>query len=103
MIGYCNGGMCRDKDAQPHIGELYAIYVNPTYQGLGIGSILMKKCLKHLKDLGCTKVTLWVLETNTKTRKWYETKGWELEGTRKSEPREGFNLNEIRNEFKLNH
>lgn len=56
----------------------------------------MKSGLEYLREQGFTTATLWVLTTNEKTRKWYESKGWRVDGKTKSEPRDGFALNEIR-------
>jgi len=61
----------------------------------------MARFLRYLQDVGYKKITLWVLETNETTRKWYEFKGWKVEGTTKTEPREGFELHEIRYGFDL--
>ena len=96
ITGWIMGGTNRDKDMAPEVGELGGIYVHPDYAGKGIGSELMKTFLKILKDEGYKKATLWVLDTNAKTRKWYEAKGWKIEGGSKTEPREGFDLNEVR-------
>jgi len=56
----------------------------------------MKTFLEVLKSEGYKKATLWVLDTNKKTRDWYESKGWRVEGREKTEPRDGFDLHEVR-------
>jgi len=96
IAGWVTGGVTRDEDVTPEVGELGGIYVHPDYEGKGIGSALMKELLSILKAEGYKKVTLWVLDTNKKTRDWYESKGWKVEGRTKTEKRVGFDLNEVR-------
>ncbi len=101
VVGWCTGGVSRDKDITADTGELYGIYVDPDYIGRGVGSILMEKMLHVLNVDGYKKATLWVLDTNVKTRKFYEKKGWVLQGAVKVDQRDGFDLNESRYEIKL--
>jgi GNAT superfamily N-acetyltransferase len=101
IIGWCTVGKSRDDDATKDIGELHGIYIDPEYIGKGIGSALMKHSLETLRKEGCKKATLWVLDTNEKTRAWYEHKGWVIEGKTKTEPRDGFDLHETRYEINL--
>lgn len=56
----------------------------------------MNEALKRLKKDGYKKATLWVLDTNEKTRKWYESKGWKVEGATKIDKRDNFELKETR-------
>jgi len=96
IVGWCTAGVNRDEDTSLQTGELYGIYVLPEYIGQGIGSKLMEKALTTLKSDGYSMATLWVLVTNDKSRKWYEGKGWKLEGKTKTDPRRGVPLNEVR-------
>lgn len=56
----------------------------------------MKKGLEYLKEQGYKKATLWVLTSNEKTRRWYEGKGWKVEGKSKTEHSREFDTHEIR-------
>lgn len=96
ITGWIMGGKNRDEDVSQEVGELGGIYIHPDMQSKGVGSKLMESFLQKLKDEGYKKATLWVLDTNKKTRKWYESKGWKVEGKTKTEPREGFELHEVR-------
>lgn len=97
IVGWSTGGVSRDEDVSKNWGELYAIYVLPNYQNLGVGSKLMSQALHMLKRFGYGKATLWVLDTNQETRSWYEHKGWRIEGQTKIEKHSGgFDLHETR-------
>jgi len=96
ISGWASLCKCRDEDTKENWGELGGIYIHPSAQNKGLGSILMKEGLSILKNDGYTQATLWVLTTNISTREFYEAKGWRLEGKTKIDPRDGFELHEIR-------
>ena len=101
ILGFCAVGPGQDNDTTPEIGHLYAIYIDSNHMGRGIGSQLLAKGLETLRAQGFTEATLWVLDTNEKTRKFYESKGWSEDGAKKVEPGEGFVLNETRYRLSL--
>lgn len=76
--------------------EKHGIYIHPEFIGKGIGSDLMQHAQTTLKQDGYLKATLWVLDTNEKTRRFYEKVGWRIEGKTKVDVREGFDLHETR-------
>ena len=82
-------------------GELGAIYIDPASMKQGAGSALMEQSLQFLKEEGFTKATLWVLSSNEKARKWYESRGWKLEGKTKVDDRGEVQLHEIRYQITL--
>ena len=43
----------------------------------------MDASLDRLRDLGFTEVTLWVLDTNERSRRFYEAAGFALDGATK--------------------
>ncbi|MFS8159412.1 MAG: N-acetyltransferase family protein [Candidatus Roizmanbacteria bacterium] len=96
IVGFCSVSHCRDEDMSSEIGELWSIYVDKDFSGQGVGSILLDKGLDILREQGYKKATLWVLTTNTKTIKWYESKGWKPEGKTKMEENNGVELQEDR-------
>ena len=96
IVGWCTVGDSRDEDAAKDVGELYGIYINPDYIGKGLGPKLMEHALDALRKDDYKKATLWVLDTNAKTRKWYQDKGWEVEGKIKIDKRDNFELREVR-------
>ena len=96
VVGFCSMGMSRDDDRKPETGEIYAIYVDSNSMGKGVGSKLMDKGVETLRQNGFEEATLWVLDTNEKTRRFYESKGWKEDGAIKTELQDGFELKEVR-------
>lgn len=96
VVGWCTAGFSRDEDAVKEVGEIYGIYIHPDYMRTGLGSQLSNQALNSLRNDGYRKATLWVLITNEKTRKWYEKKGWRVEGKTKTDKRGDVELHEIR-------
>jgi L-amino acid N-acyltransferase YncA len=85
VMGWCMVGTCRDEDMDAATtGELLAIYMHPAQTSKGYGGLLMRQALDSLREMGYTWATLWVLETNTRTRRWYESKGWRADGVIKT-------------------
>jgi L-amino acid N-acyltransferase YncA len=96
VLGFCSVSHCRDEDMPSEVGELWAIYVDANKMGKGVGTALMGKGIEYLIEQGYKKATLWVLTSNEKTRKWYESKGWKVEGKTKTEKSRGFDIEETR-------
>ena len=55
---------------------IWDVAINPVYQGLGLGKVLMKYLLKELKATGISKVTLFA---DAGVIKFYKNQGWTLE------------------------
>ncbi len=96
VVGFAGAGPTRDEDTSGPTGELYAIYVDPDHWGRGAGSALMGSVHDFLDSEGYREATLWVLEDNERTRRFYERHGWEFDGTTKADERPGFTLHEVR-------
>ena len=62
-----------------HRGWIYSLAVNPEYRKLGVGKALMAKAEKKLKELGCPKINLQVLESNKAVVDFYEKLGFSVE------------------------
>jgi len=95
VIGWAFFGPSRDKDGVGY-GELYAIYLDSDYWGKGYGQELIFFAIEHLKKKGLTTITLWVLEKNKRTIRFYEKAGFKPDGGRKSINIGGIDLVEIR-------
>ena len=58
--------------------DLNALYIDPKYQGLGIGNIFKNKFEQWAIDNGATQYVIGVLRDNYKARKVYESWGGKL-------------------------
>jgi GNAT superfamily N-acetyltransferase len=59
---------------------LRTLYVVPGRWGKGIGSGLHDFALERLRALGRAEAKLWTLEENHGARRFYERRGWRLNG-----------------------
>ena len=82
--GFVALGPARDTESEA-TGELYAIYVNPDRWDQGLGSALLAHATGRLTALGYSAAILWVLESNTRARRFYERAGWAADGRIKIE------------------
>jgi ribosomal protein S18 acetylase RimI-like enzyme len=91
LVGFAAYGPERDEgyhpgqpqaDVEPDHGraELYAIYVLPDHWSGGVGRALMEAMLSLAAEAGYTDVSLWVLEANSRARRFYEDSGFRLTG-----------------------
>lgn len=85
LLGFAVTGASEDADADPKTGEVYAIYLEPERVGTGLGRELFAHAVDDLRTRGFRAATLWVLETNERTRRFYEVAGWKPDGTSTSE------------------
>ncbi|NNF00913.1 MAG: GNAT family N-acetyltransferase, partial [Pyrinomonadaceae bacterium] len=95
IIGWSSFGPSRDDDGADK-GELYAIYLLSDYWGMGYGRSLMKSSESLIIDMGFSTITLWVLELNIRTRRFYEKSGYQHDKTEKQIEIGGVLLNELR-------
>jgi GNAT superfamily N-acetyltransferase len=59
---------------------LRTLFVLPSHWSQGIGSALHDFALTRLRERGCSHVKLWTLEENYPARRFYEKRGWYLNG-----------------------
>ena len=100
IVGFVGLGANREKDLENE-GEIYAIYVNPQFQGRGAGAVLMQTGLETLRSEGFAEAVLWVLARNLPARAWYESNGWRSEGKTKFDQRGDLVLEEIEYRIEL--
>jgi GNAT superfamily N-acetyltransferase len=78
--GFCAVGPAAEAE-DPPVGEVHALYVDPPAQRAGVGSALLGAGEGTLADeLGVAEAVLWVFEANASARRFYEHKGWRLDG-----------------------
>ena len=75
------------------LGELSALYVVPEEWGSGVAAALHEQAVAGMRELGATEATLWVVEGNTRARRFYEREGWSADGETKSST---FDIREVR-------
>ncbi|RZU52137.1 ribosomal protein S18 acetylase RimI-like enzyme [Krasilnikovia cinnamomea] len=78
LVGFTYLGPTPD----PGVTELYAIHVAPERVGRGVGRLLMLDALPHLG----ARAVLWVLDGNTRARRFYERGGWVPDGATRDQP-----------------
>jgi GNAT superfamily N-acetyltransferase len=88
VVGFVHLGPVRPEPGELIEGcELWGIYVDPQYQGQGLGGSLMEAAVEHFTSVGCESGYLWVWRESVPTRRFYESGGWELDTTvSRSEP-----------------
>ncbi len=67
-------------------GWLDGLYVVPKAWGTGVAGALHDAAIVHLRSLGGPEARLWVLEDNARARRFYERRGWALNGTTRVVP-----------------
>jgi L-amino acid N-acyltransferase YncA len=82
VIGFAGGGEARHADATPDTAEVRTIYLLEAAAGHGIGRALLAALTDGMRALGYARATLWVLEGNERTRRFYEAAGWRPDGAR---------------------
>lgn len=62
-----------------HRGWIYSLAVNPLMRRNKIGTTLLNHAEKVLKELGCVKINLQILETTNSIKKFYDKNGYAVE------------------------
>ena len=102
VVGFVSCGPSRDEDSSdassgpPRDGEVYALYVEASAAGTGVGTVLLGRAVADLRARGFERAVLWVLSTNARARRFYEREGWTPDGALKTEDLDGFPLVEVR-------
>ncbi len=79
VLRWVSAGSSRDAAADENIiGELYGIYLDPPFYRMGYGTKLWHEAKQHLLRDGFNEITLWVLDENVRTRRFYEKIGFSL-------------------------
>ncbi|HTT94223.1 MAG TPA: GNAT family N-acetyltransferase [Solirubrobacterales bacterium] len=84
LLGFVTFGRSRDADAEG-LGEVYALYVDPEFHRGGVGRLLMREARRELVGAGFEEAILWVLQGNDRARDFYESEGWQPDGTSRIE------------------
>ena len=93
LVGFA-AGRSQSDTSLPYSGEIAAIYVLRCAQRFGIGRALMAAVARDLLARGHSGATLWVLDTNSPARRFYEVLGGTVVASREEE-RDGFRATSI--------
>ena len=74
---------------------LWAIYLQPSHWGRGIGRALLERAEDSMLSSGFTQAILWVMEGNERAEHFYRAAGWERDG-RKLDTFRGAEVAELR-------
>ena len=97
IVGFGSLQGSRDANAPEKAGELTTLYVLPEWWGRGCGRALMEAILERARGRCYLCVTLWVLDSNQRARRFYEKAGFAADGAKKTETvSEGVVLHEVR-------
>jgi len=74
VVGVASAGPERTGD-NVYAGELYALYLLPNFQGIGLGKRLTITTSKHLVEIGIHSMLVWMFKNNTRARLFYQALG----------------------------
>lgn len=81
IVGFACGGPVSEV-CETYEGEIYSIYLLEEYQRGGLGRQLLLSTARRMKDDGIESMLLWVFEKNNGARRFYESLGGELIGSK---------------------
>jgi len=97
MVGFARFAPTRDEGEDTAlVAEIRQIYIAPEVWGKGLGKRLMSTALARLAASGYSQATLWVLDTNSRARRFYERCGWTQDGAARHYDGYSFPMAEIR-------
>jgi ribosomal protein S18 acetylase RimI-like enzyme len=73
IAGYATCGPARTRGR--HKGEIFEIYIDPPYQGLGYGEHLFEGCRHSLDKRGLDGLIVWALAANERAQIFYWGRG----------------------------
>lgn len=95
ILGFATTGRATDVDAGD-VGELLALYVDPSAWRRGVGRRLIMKARQRLAELDFAEAILWVLAGNVRAERFYRRDGWRRDGARRHDEAWGIAANEVR-------
>jgi len=79
IAGYASYGANRVR-SMPYAGEIFELYLSPSFQGLGFGKRLFEAALRDLEDHGYRSIVVWALADNARATDFYRKLGGRLVG-----------------------
>ncbi|MFI8489337.1 GNAT family N-acetyltransferase [Streptomyces rubrogriseus] len=96
VVGWACHGPYRDGETRTADAELYALYVDTGRLGAGIGRTLLQESVRRCRAAGHARMLLWVLEGNTRARRFYERAGFGPDGAEEPFEVDGVPVPEVR-------
>ncbi len=81
MVGFVAFGPSEQDDDPPGTGMLHALLVEPRWGRRGHGSRLLAAAVDQLRADGMTRAVVWLADGDTASRRFFESAGWEPDGT----------------------
>ncbi|MGC2486845.1 MAG: GNAT family N-acetyltransferase, partial [Acidimicrobiales bacterium] len=82
VLGFTRFG---DETGNAARGHVFALYVDPSASGHGVGRRLLERAIGELDPMSTREVSLWVFEDNERARRFYEAGGFSADGARRVE------------------
>lgn len=89
VVGFISLMASRDEDAVAGTGEVSSLYLLEAHWGRGYGRALMEAVVAAARAREFRQLTLWVLASNLRARRFYAAAGFAADGTEKLETRPG--------------
>lgn len=83
LVGFVASGPSRDADDPAGVWEIWNLHLVPEWKGAGVGSRLFDAAARQGRDEGARQLTLWVVSTNERARRFYTHKGMSPDGAEK--------------------
>ena len=97
MVGFTRFVPTRDKgEDAAMVAEIIQIYIAPEAWGRGVGRRLMSTALARIAASGYAQATLWVLDSNSRARRFYEHCGWTPDGAARYNDSYSFPIGDLR-------
>ncbi len=95
-VGFVAVGPSDEEDARPGEAAVAALLVEPRWGRRGHGSRLLAAAVDFLREDGVTGLVAWVPDGDRATTRFYESAGWEPDGTARILEADGGSVRETR-------
>jgi GNAT superfamily N-acetyltransferase len=95
-VGFVAVGPSTEEDARPGEAEVAALLVEPRWGRRGHGSRLLAAAVDFLRQDGVTGLLAWVPDGDRASTAFYESAGWEPDGTARILEADGGSVRETR-------
>ena len=95
-VGFAAVGPSAEEDARPGEAEVAALLVEPRWGRRGHGSRLLAAAVDFLRQDGVTGLVAWVPDGDLASTAFYQSAGWEPDGTARILEADGGSVRETR-------